>query len=111
MDYIPALDGQYEEHISVKATHVDALLYELSSGQTELATLTAAGGIEYEDKKNEFFGSELFYDHKTAFVTVKGDKSTPCYYNGVPVDGIKMDMKTSRVEADIVGPGTLQMNR
>ena len=111
MDYIPALDGQYEEHISVKATHVDALFYELSSGQMELATLTAAGGIEYEDKKNEFFGSELFYDHKTGFVTVKGDKSTPCYYNGVPVGRIKMDIKTGRVEADIIGPGNIQMNR
>ncbi|MGB2864284.1 MAG: hypothetical protein WBC05_13220 [Sedimentisphaerales bacterium] len=111
MDYIPAIDGRYDEHVSVKAFHVEALLYELPSGKTELSTLTATGGIEYEDKDNQFFGSDLFYDHKTAMLKVKGDTSTPCYYNGVPVRGIIMDIRTGRVEAEIVGPGTLQMNR
>jgi hypothetical protein len=111
MDYIPAVDGRYDEHVSVKASRVEALLYELPSGQTELSTLTATGGIEYEDKDNQFIGSELFYDHKTAIVKVKGDESQPCYYNGVLVDGIEMNLKTRRVEAEIVGPGTLQINR
>jgi hypothetical protein len=111
MDYIPAVDGRYDEHVSVKASHVEALLYELPSGQTELSTLTATGGTEYEDKKNQFFGSELFYDRETAIIKIKGDESQRCYYNGVLVGGVKMDIRTSRVEAEIVGPGTLQMNR
>ena len=111
MDYIPAVDGRYDEHVSVKASHVEVLLYELPSGRTELSTLTATRGIEYEDKDNQFFGSELFYDHKTAIVTVNGDKSQPCYYNGAPVESIKMNVETGKVEAEIVGPGTLQMNR
>ncbi len=111
MDYIPAVDGRYDEHASAKASHVEALLYELPSGQTELSTLTATGGIEYEDKDNQFFGSELFYDHKTAIITVNGDKSRPCYYNGAPVESIKMNVETGKVKAEIVGPGTLQMNR
>ena len=111
MYYIPAVDGRYDEHVSVKASRVEALLYELPSGQTELSTLTATGGIEYEDKDNQFIGSELFYDHKTAIVKVKGDESQPCYYNGVLVDGIEMNIKTGRDEAEIVGPGALQINR
>ncbi len=111
MDYIPAVYGRYDEHVSTKASHVEILLYELPSGQTELSTLTATGGIEYEDKDNQFIGSELFYDHETAILKVKGDTSTPCYYNGALVGGIKMDIRTGRVEAEIVGPGTLQMNR
>jgi len=111
MDYIPAVDGLYNEHVSVKAYHVEALLYELPSGQTELSTLTATGGIEYEDKDNQFIGSELFYDHEAAIVKVKGDESQPCFYNGVLVDGIEMNVKTGKVEAEIVGPGTLQMKR
>jgi len=111
MDYISAVEGLYDEHISAKASHVEALLYELPSGQTELSTLTATGGIEFEDKDNQFIGSELFYDHETAIVKVKGDESQPCYYNGVLVDGIEMNVKTGKVEAEIVGPGTLQMNR
>ena len=111
MDYIPAVDGKYDEHVSVKTSHVEASLYELPSGQTELSTLTATGGIEFEDKDNLFIGSELFYDNETAIVKVKGDESQPCYYNGVLVDGIEMDIKTGRVEAEIIGPGALQINR
>jgi hypothetical protein len=111
MDYIPAVDGRYDEHVSAKASHVEALLYELPSGQTELSTLTATGGIEYVDKDNEFIGSELFYDHETAIIKVKGDESQSCYYNGVLVDGIEMNIRTGRVEAEIVGPGALQINR
>jgi DNA replication initiation complex subunit (GINS family) len=111
MDYIPAVDGRYDEYLSAKASHVEVLLYELPSGQTELSTLTATGGIEYEDKDNDFFGSELFYDHETAVVKVKGDTTQPCYYNGVPVYGIEMDVKTGIVKTEIVGPGTLRINR
>ena len=111
MDYFPAVDGRYDEHVSVKASHVEALLYELPGGGTELSKLTATGGIEYEDKDNQFIGSELFYDHETAVVKVNGDESQPCYYNGVLVDGIEMNVRTGRVEAEIVGPGTFQMNR
>ena len=111
MDYFPSVDGRFGELVSAKASHVEALLYELPSGQTELSTLTATGGIEFEDKDNQFIGSELFYDHKTAIVKVTGDESQPAYYNGVLVEGIEMNVKTGKVEAEIVGPGTLQMNR
>jgi len=110
MDYIPAVDGLYNEHVSAKASHVEALLYKLPSGQTELSTLTATGGIEYEDKDKQFVGSNLFYDHQAAVVKVKGDKSQPCYYNGALVDGIEMDIKTGRVKAKNVGPSVLQIN-
>ncbi len=111
MDYIPAIYGRYDEHVSTKASHVEILLYELLSGQTELSTLTATGGIEYEDKNNQFIGSELFYDHETAIVKIKGDESQPAYYNGVLVKDAEMNLETGKVEAEIVGPGTLQMNR
>jgi hypothetical protein len=111
MDYFPAVDGRYDEHARAKAPHIEILLYELPSGQTELSKLTATGGIEYEDKDNEFIGDKLFYDHKTDIVKVKGDESQRCYYNGVLVDGIEMNVKTGIVKAKIAGPGSLQKNR
>jgi hypothetical protein len=111
IDYIPVVDGRYDEHVWAKASHVEALLYELPSGQTELLTLTATGGIEYEEKDKQFMGSELFYDHKTAILKVNGDETHPCYYNGVLVDRIEMNVETGIVKAKIVGPGTIQMNR
>ncbi|MFC1604780.1 hypothetical protein ACFL5F_07110 [Planctomycetota bacterium] len=111
MDYFPAVDGRYDEHISAKASHVETILFEGPEGQTQLSTLTATGGIEYEDKDNQFIGSELFYDHETTFVKVKGDESQPCYYNGALVEGIEMNEKTGKVKAEITSPGTIQINR
>jgi hypothetical protein len=114
IDYIPAIDGRYDEYVRAYASHVEAMLFELPSGRTELSTLTATGGIEYKNKDKEFIGSELFYDHQAAVIKVKGDKSRPCYYNGILVDGIEMNLKTGKVKkvkAEIVGPGTIQMNR
>jgi hypothetical protein len=111
MDYFPAVEGRYDEHITAEASGIDAILYEGPDGQMQLSTLTATGGIEYEDKNNQFIGSELFYDHKTALVTVKGDESQPCYYNGALVDGIEMNEKTGKVKTEIVAPGTLQIKR
>jgi hypothetical protein len=105
------IDGKYGQPVKASASHIEAFFYEPPSGRTELLTLTATGGIEYEDKDNEFIGSELFYDHKTAVLKVIGDESQPCYYNGAPVEGIEMNVETGTVDAEIVGPGTLQINR
>lgn len=111
LDYFPAVDGRYDEHIRATASHVEALLYKLPSDQTELSTLAATGGIEYEDKDNQFMGSELFYNHKTAILKVEGDESQRCYYNGTLVDRIEMNLQTGKVKVEIVGPGPIQMNR
>lgn len=111
MDYFPAVDGRYDEHITAETSAVEAILFEDPNGQMQLSTLSATGGIIYEDKDNEFIGSELFYDHETAIVKVRGDESQPCYYNGALVEGIEMNEKTRNVEAKIVGPGTLKIKQ
>jgi hypothetical protein len=111
MDYIPTIDDGDDEHVSAKASGVEVILFKGPEGLTQLATLRATGGIEYRDKDNQFIGSELFYDHETGIVKVKGDESQPCYHNGILVEGIEMNEKTGEVEAKIVGPGTIQINR
>jgi len=111
IDYLPAVYGHYNEYVTAKASHVEAFLYEGPEGQTELSKLRATGGIEYEDKDNKFLGSELFYDHETSILTVKGDDSRPCYYNGALVGGIEMNVKTGKVKTEIVGSGALRINR
>jgi hypothetical protein len=109
--YLSAVDGRPGEPIWAETPHVEALLYQAPQGQKELSTLAATRGIYYEDSNNRFRGSELFYDHKTGLVTVRGNDVVPCNYNGAPVDGISLDMNTGKVEANVVGPGTLQLNR
>ncbi len=113
MNYFPVIDGRIrlDENIEAEASHIVALLYKLPEGQTELSMLTATGGIKYTDKGKEFMGSELFYDHKTAILKVNGDETHPCYFNGALVDGIEMNVETNEVKANLVEPGTLQINR
>ena len=109
--YWSTVDGRQAEPIWAEAPHVEALLYQTPEGQQELSTLTATGGIYYQDSNSRFRGSELFYDHKTGLVKVRGDEVQPCNYNGALVDGIELNLNTGKVEANVVGPGTLQLNR
>jgi len=111
VNYFPIRAGKFTEHIIVNAGHVEADLVQAADGQTELSTLTASDQIIYEDEDNEFVGSELFYDHKTSVMKVKGDESQPCYFNGVLVEGIELNLKTRKVEAKVVAPGALQLNK
>ncbi len=109
--YITVEDGQYGPVILATAGHVDIKLMETADGQTELSTLFASGGIDYKDNGNRFLGSELFFNHEQSLITVTGDQTQPCYFNGSLVDGIKYDLKTRNVEAQVVGPGALKIKR
>lgn len=111
IDYFPIVQGQYGQQITVTAGHIEALLYETAGGRNELSTLRATDGVTYEEKDIEFQGSKLFYDAKKSIITVQGDESQPCVFNGALVDAIEYDLKTGKVKAEIVGPGVLQRKR
>jgi len=111
IDYFPVVQGQYGQQATATAGHIEALLYETLGGQTELSTLTATGGIHYEEEHTEFDGNQLFYDANRSILTVQGDEVQPCYYNGVLVDAIEHDLKTGKVSFEITGPGVLQRRR
>lgn len=109
IDYIPIIKGKYGEQIVATANHIEANLVKGADGQTELSTLTASGGVTYEDNDNQFAGSQLFYDHNKSIMKVNGDKVQPCYFNGTLVDGIEYNLKTRKVKARVVGPSTLRV--
>ena len=117
IDYIPLIKGKFGQHIVATANHVEADLIRAADtpeAGTELATLAASGGITYEDDKNQFAGSRLFYDHGKSLINVKGDPpdvrgGQPCYLNGTLVDGIEYNLKTGKARARVAGPGTLQI--
>jgi len=111
IDYFPIVKGQYSRQVAVTAGHIEALLYETAGGQTELSTLSAIGGIVYEEEDIQFAGSQLFYDANSSIMTVQGSESQPCLLNGALVDGIEYDLKTGKVKAEISGPGVLRMKR
>ena len=111
IDYIPVVDGQYDQHVRTAAGHIEADLIETADGQTELAALTATDGIHYEEKDVEFQGSELFYDANSYVMAVQGNESQPCLLNGAPVDVIEWDLKTGKINAELIAPGALQIRR
>ncbi len=121
IDYFPIVQGRYGQQVSATANHVEAVLYETASGRSELSTLSATGGITYEEegKKNiwgkrkdiQFVGSEMFYDADKSIITAWGDELQPCLFNGALAPGIEYNLKTDRIKTKITGPGMLQMGR
>jgi len=109
VQYFPIKNGKFTDHIVVTADRVEASLLAGRDRRTDLATLTASGGITYQAKGNEFIGGELFYDHARALVKVRGSQAFPCRFNGALVDQIKYDIKADKVKAELVGPGALQV--
>ncbi len=121
IDYFPFVQGQYGQQTSATTSHIEAMLYETSGGRTELSTLSATGGVTYEEegkkkkwgkrKDIQFVGSEMFYDGSKSIITAWGDERQACFLNGVLVPGIEYNLKTGRIKTKITGPGMLQMQR
>ena len=111
IDYFPVLNGkvQFDRHATVTTPHIQVDLIKTPSGQSKLSTLSATGGIVYEDQDKQFEGSSLFYDAGKSLVTVKGDELRPCYYNGAYAGAIEWDLKTDSIKTDIAGPAILQL--
>jgi hypothetical protein len=117
IDYFPVVQGQYGQQVSATSNHIEAVLYEISSGQTELSTLSAKGGITYEEERDkkkkgkaiQFVGSEMFYDGSKSMITAWGDELQPCFLNGALAPGIEYNLKTDRIKTKITGPSMLQM--
>ena len=110
----PFVKGQYSQHVEATAGHIEGNLTQTAGGQMEVSTLTASGGITYEDGDNEFEGSELFYDHNKSIVKISGDESQPCYFNDVPVDAIENNLRNGevkKIKGQVPLPGTLQTER
>jgi hypothetical protein len=117
IDYFPVIKGQQGQQTSATSNHIEAVLYETASGQNELSTLSAKGGITYEEERAkkgktiQFVGSEMFYDNSKSMITAWGDELQPCFLNGALAPGIEYNLKTDRIKTKITGPGTLQMGR
>jgi hypothetical protein len=111
VDYITMENGQYGPVVLASAGHADIVLKDNPDGKTELSTLVASGGIEYKTEEGDLFiGSILSYNQQESLITVTGDETQSCYYNGALVDEIKYNLKTGSKKAKGVGAGALNIN-
>jgi len=108
IDYFPVVESKYSEQIEASASHIEAVFYETRERKLELSTLSAAAGITYREKGRQFAGSKLFYSADKSLMTILGDETQPCLYNGAHVDRIEYNLKTDRVKTRITGPGRLR---
>ena len=119
LSYVPIIKGQEGQVVKVTASHIEADLIETATGQTEISTLTATGGVTYEEEAGktkrgrkapvQFVGSEFFYDTGKSMITARGNESQPCLLNGALVPGLEYNVKTGRIKTSIIGPGALRM--
>ncbi len=119
IDYIPVVDGEYGQQVSMTANHIVGNFIETDDGRSELTTLSASDGVTYEEQPDEnakkksrnafFAGSNLLYDRSKSLITVWGNEFQPCLLNGISADAIKHDLKTGKTSrARLVGPGILK---
>jgi len=108
IDYFPIVDGKPGEHTEAGTSHVEADFYETAERKLELSTLSATSGISYREKDRQFAGSKLFYNASKSLMTILGNESQPCLYNGAHVDQIEYNLQTDTVKTMITGPGQLQ---
>lgn len=111
IDYFPIVGGQVGEQVKVTARHIEAELVETDGGQNRLSTLTATGGISYEEEDTQFEGSRMFYDGQKSVITADGDEFAPCLFNGALVEAIEHNVKTGKTKTRIVGPGAFKLKR
>lgn len=114
LDYVPIDDGQFGPPMHASAGYFEIALRQTDAAQTELVSLTAARGVAYLNEAEDgyqFDGSRLYYQHDERLVTVVGNESHPCYFNGAPVDQIEWNIQTNEAKAEIVGPSTIQVNK
>jgi len=115
LHYVPVVDGVHDPDsmTTASAPHVEAFLAKTPDGRTELATMTATGGIDIKDLSNgnHFLGSKLDYYHETSIMKITGDDSRPCLCNGALVDEIEYNVTTGKLDFQVVGPGAMQINQ
>ncbi|MHC4575181.1 MAG: hypothetical protein ACYS76_13795, partial [Planctomycetota bacterium] len=111
IDYFPVVDGRvkYDNQVITTAGRVEADLIETAPEKFELSTLTALGGVTYEDRDKQFEGGRLFYNASRSLITVQGDPLQPCRFNGAAVDAIQWDINTGNIKFEITAPGALQI--
>jgi hypothetical protein len=107
-DLIPVSNSDSRDKVAVTASRVEADVVETSAGRTELAGLVAKGAVTYEDSDVQCAGGEFVYDIDGPFISMRGDGTRPCIFNGAIVDSAWRDPKTGKWQTRLKGPGAIK---
>lgn len=103
-------DGTVGDKSIVNCGRVEAVFTQSEQGKNEISTVLATKGINFEDKKYQFEGGNLFYETGSNFVRITGSPGRNCLFNGAVVDAIEYNLQTGKATAEIgQTPGTIQL--
>jgi hypothetical protein len=107
-DFIPISGNNSRDKVAVTASRVEADVIETAGGRTELGSLVAKGAVTYEDKDIQCAGGEFVYYADGPAISMRGDMSRPCIFNGAIVDSAWRDPKTGKWKTRLKGPGAIK---
>lgn len=107
-DFIPLSGDDGKAKVAVTASRVEADVIETADGRTELGSLVAKGAVTYEDKDILCAGGEFVYYADGPAISMRGDNSRPCIFNGAIVDSAWRDPKTGKWKTRLKGPGAIK---
>lgn len=107
-DFIPLSGDNGKDKVAVTASRVEADISETAEGRTELGSLVAKGAVTYEDKDIQCAGGEFVYYADGPAISIRGDVSRPCIFNGAIVDSAWRDPKTGKWKTRLKGPGAIK---
>jgi hypothetical protein len=113
VDYFPIIQDQNDQQqIKASAGMIEIKLDRSLKGKSEISTLTASGGITYEDSDNQFIADRMVYDAITGLIKADSGGSQKCYLNGAIIDNIIYDINRAVVlNLDITSPGRIDANK
>ncbi len=107
-DFIPVGENQEKDKVAVTASRIEADIIETTEGRTELGALVAKGAVTYEDKDIQCAGSEFVYDNDGPAISIRGNRSRPCIFNGAIVDSAWRNPKTGKWRTRLKAPGAIK---
>jgi hypothetical protein len=107
-DFIPVANGDTRDKVAVTASRVEADIVDTAEGRTELKALVAKNAVTYEDKDIQCAGGEFVYHADGPAISIRGDKSWPCIFNGAIVDSAWRDPKTGKWRTRLKAPGAIK---
>jgi len=105
VDYFPTVEGRTDPHIHAEANGVQIdLARRPDLRDLDLVRLNATGNVYYDDQEHRFAANQMTYDHTTHWMDMTGKEDEPCSADGVPVRGIRFNLKTQQLQTQVVAP-------
>ncbi len=104
LNYWPFESGRPGDQVIVQCAHAQAQFDSAAEGKSELASLTASGGVSYREEKpggRTLQGDSLTYSRDGGWVVIEGSEARPCKVDTVTVPMIQYQPETGQIKTQL----------